>query len=257
MPSEFHQTHGKVRNTAGELYYFYRIAFISRNSLLCPNNSKMTLLTIALAPVLIILVYIYFRDRYEKEPVGQLLKGLFAGAFITLPIIFAENILSIPVQDTPGLSNAAYHSFIVAGLSEESFKFLAVFLLFWRNREFNERFDGIVYAVFVSLGFAAVENIMYVFDSGIETGLLRAVTAVPAHALFGITMGYYIGLAKFLPDQKQKLLFKAFFYPLILHGIYDFLLLSAHPVLLLLFIPYLIYLWRNGSKKMKQISAQS
>lgn len=214
----------------------------------------MTLMSVALAPVLIILVYIYFRDRYEKEPVGQLLKGLLAGAFITIPIIFIEKILSIPAQNISGLSNAAYHSFIVASLSEESLKFMAVYLLFWRNREFNERFDGIVYAVFVSLGFAAVENIMYVFDSGIQTGILRAVTAVPAHALFGITMGYYLGLARFLPDQRQKLLFKAFFYPLILHGIYDFLLMSAHPVLLLLFIPYLIYLWRSGSKKMKQIS---
>lgn len=217
----------------------------------------MTLLTIALAPVLIILVYIYFRDRYEKEPVGLLLRGLFAGILITVPIIFTEKFLSLPAQDISGLSNAAYESFIIAALTEEGFKFLAVFLLFWRNREFNERFDGIVYAVFVSLGFAAVENIMYVFDSGMETGLIRALTAVPAHAVFGITMGYYVGLAKFIPEQKQLLLVKAFLYPIILHGIYNFLLLSAHPVLLLLFIPYIIYLWRSGSKKMKKLSADS
>jgi protease PrsW len=217
----------------------------------------MTLLTIALAPVLIILVYIYFRDKYEKEPIGLLLKGLFAGILITVPIAFSEKILSFPVQQFSGLSNAAYQSFIIAGLTEESFKFLAVFLLFWRNREFNERFDGIVYAVFVSLGFAAVENIMYVFDSGMETGIIRALTAVPAHALFGITMGYYIGMAKFIPEQKPVLLVKALLYPIILHGIYNFLLLSAHPVLLLLFIPYLIYLWRGGSKKMKRLTAES
>jgi RsiW-degrading membrane proteinase PrsW (M82 family) len=217
----------------------------------------MTLLTIALAPVLIILVYIYFRDRYEKEPVGLLLRGLFAGILITVPIIFTEKFLSLPAQDISGLSNAAYESFIIAALTEEGFKFLAVFLLFWRNHEFNERFDGIVYAVFVSLGFAAVENIMYVFGSGMETGLIRALTAVPAHAVFGITMGYYVGLAKFIPEQKQLLLVKAILYPIILHGIYNFLLLSGHPVLMLLFIPYIIYLWRSGSKKMKKLSADS
>lgn len=217
----------------------------------------MTLLTIALAPVLIILVYIYFRDKYDKEPIGLLIKGLFAGILITLPIALTEKIFSLPVQHFSGLSNAAYESFIIAALTEESFKFMAVFLLFWRNREFNERFDGIVYAVFVSLGFAAVENIMYVFDSGMETGIIRALTAVPAHALFGITMGYYIGMAKFIPEQKPVLLVKALLYPIILHGIYNFLLLSAHPVLLLLFIPYLIYLWRSGSKKMKRLTAES
>lgn len=217
----------------------------------------MTLLTLALAPVLIILIYIYFRDKYGKEPIVLLLKGLLAGAFITLPIVIAEKILSLPAQGISGLLYTAWQSFIVAALTEESFKFLAVFILFWKSSEFDERFDGIVYAVFVSLGFAAVENIMYVYNHGMGTGIMRALTAVPAHALFGITMGYYIGLAKFIPNLRQKLLIKAILYPLILHGLYNFLILSGHPILLLLFIPYLIYLWRSGSKKMKELSEQS
>jgi protease PrsW len=217
----------------------------------------MTLLTIALAPVLIILVYIYFRDKYEKEPLGLLLKSLIAGALITVPIIFFERIFSFFTGNLTGLSLAAYHSFIVAALTEECLKYLAVYLLIWRNREFNERFDGIVYAVFVSLGFAAVENVIYVLNSGMQTGLLRALTAVPAHALFGITMGFYLGLARFIPEQRKIMLFRAILYPIILHGIYDFLILSGHPVLLILFIPYLIFLWRNGSKKLKRLSASS
>jgi len=217
----------------------------------------MTLLTLALAPVVIILIYIYFRDKYGKEPIGLLLKGLLAGVFITLPIIITEKILSIPAEGFSGLSYTAWQSFIVAALTEESFKFLAVFLLFWKSSEFDERFDGIVYAVFVSLGFAAVENIMYVFNHGMGTGIMRALTAVPAHALFGITMGYYIGLAKFIPNLRQKLLTKAILYPLILHGLYNFLILSGHLILLLLFIPYLIYLWRSGSKKMNELSKRS
>ena len=215
------------------------------------------MLSIALAPVLIILVYIYFRDKYEKEPLGLLLTGLLAGALITVPIVLVEKFLVIPVESISGLTSAAYHAFIIAALTEEGFKFMALLLIFWRHREFDERFDGIVYAVFVSLGFAAVENILYVYASGMETGIMRALTAVPAHALFGITMGYYLGLARFMPGQKRILLLKAFFYPLILHGIYNFLLLSGHPILLLLFIPYLVYLWRSGSKKMKQFSSAS
>ena len=104
---------------------------------------------------------------------------------------------------------------------------------------------------------AAVENMMYVFQSGMQTGLIRALTAVPAHALFGITMGYYIGLARFIPAKKQGLLLKAVFYPIVLHGLYNFILFSSHPLLLLLFIPYLIFLWRAGSKKLKKLSEQS
>ncbi len=217
----------------------------------------MNLLAIALAPVLIILVYVYFRDRYEKEPLGLLVRGLIAGAVITIPIIFTERLLMTPAGGLTGMQAAAYHSFIVASLSEESFKLIALLLFFWRHKEFSERFDGIVYAVFVSLGFAAVENVMFVLSSGIETGIMRAVTAVPAHAIFGITMGYYLGLARFIPEQKRKYLVMAVFYPFILHGIYDFLLLSGHPVLLLLFIPYLIFLWRSGTRKMKRLNIEN
>jgi protease PrsW len=217
----------------------------------------MTLLTISLAPVLIILIYIYFRDKYEKEPFGLLLLGLIAGAVITIPVVFVEWLLSLPLQHMPWIFDAGYQSFIVAALTEESLKFIAVLLLIWRNREFNERFDGIVYAVFVSLGFAAVENIMYVFDYGMQTGIFRALTAVPAHAIFGITMGYYIGLARFIPGLKRGLLIKAILYPILLHGLYNYLIFAKNPILLLLFIPYLIYLWRSGSKKMKKLSAES
>jgi protease PrsW len=217
----------------------------------------MTLLTIALAPVLIILIYIYFRDKYEKEPVKFLLRGLLGGIVITIPVVMVEKALSIPAGGLSGLTHAAWRSFVVAALTEEGFKFLAVYLLFWKSREFDERFDGIVYAVFISLGFAAVENIMYVFQSGMQTGIIRALTAVPAHALFGITMGYFIGLAKFMPEQRPGLMIKALFYPIFLHGLYNFILFSSHPILLLLFIPYLIFLWRAGSKKLKRLSEQS
>jgi len=139
---------------------------------------------------------------------------------------------------------------------EEGFKFLVFLLLVWNNKEFNEKFDGIVYAVFISLGFAGVENILYV-SGDITIGLSRALTAVPAHALFGVTMGYYYGLARFYPMERGRYLKKALFWPVLLHGFYDFCLMSGHPLLLLLFIPFIVYLWISGFRKMKDLSDRS
>lgn len=215
----------------------------------------MNLLIVALGPIFVILIYIYIRDKYEKEPWGLLVKTFIAGALITLPIIFVEDILSAFAVNLEGLWNAAYTAFIVAGFTEELFKYLVVFLFILKNSNFNERFDGIVYAVFVSLGFAAVENILYVYNYGMNTGLLRAITAVPAHALFGIVMGFYFGKSLF--NSRKKYLFLALTIPILLHGIYDFLLMSGKEILLLLFIPYIIYMWINGFKKMNYLSNKS
>jgi len=214
----------------------------------------MILLTLALAPVFILLVYVYFRDKYDKEPIGLLLKGLFLGALVTIPVVFVESGFSVLGKSLSGFAAAAYHGFVVAGFTEEMFKFLAVMFIFWRHKAFDEKFDGIVYAVFVSLGFAAVENILYVFEHGSGVGVLRALTAVPAHLLFGVAMGFYIGLARFLPDERNKLLLQALYMPMLLHGFYDFILFSNNSLMLLLFIPYIIYLWRSGLRRMRILS---
>ena len=215
----------------------------------------MELIVLALAPVAIILIYVYVRDKYDKEPIGLLLKTLFAGAFITIPILFVESVLSYLGGSFQGLLEAAYTAFVVASFSEELFKYLVILIFIRKSPHFNERFDGIVYAVFVSLGFAAVENILYVMDGGLKVGLLRALTAVPAHALFGVAMGFYFG--KYLFIKKPKYLYQALWIPILLHGIYDFILMSKQYVLLILFIPFLIYLWVNGFRKMKYLSDRS
>ncbi len=208
----------------------------------------------ALAPVFIILIYIYVRDKYEKEPISLLLKALAVGIIITVPIVFAEDYFSTLYSATTQYAYAFYNGFVVAAFTEEFFKWLALVILIWRNKEFNERFDGIVYAVFISLGFAAAENVLYVFEYGTQTGYLRAVTAVPAHAIFGITMGYYFSLAKFETESTQLNLFKAILIPILLHGIYDFILMVEHPLFLLAFLPFLVYLWVMGFRKMKTLS---
>lgn len=217
----------------------------------------MAVLLASLAPVFIILFYIYFRDKYEKEPLSMLIKALLLGIVIVIPVIFVERILMNLMPQSSKVAEAAYHAFVVAGSTEELFKFLALYLLVWKSPNFNEKFDGIVYAVFVSLGFAGVENVLYVMDGGMQTALTRALTAVPAHAIFGITMGYYLGIAHMYRELKGKYLTRALLVPILLHGIYDFILMVEVGWLLLLFVPFLIVLYIMGIKKMKVLSDTS
>jgi RsiW-degrading membrane proteinase PrsW (M82 family) len=217
----------------------------------------MSLLIASLAPVVIILFYIYFRDKYEREPLGLLAVSVLAGALIVIPVIFLEQLVSALNPSVTKIGDAAYNAFAVAALVEEAFKFMALYLLFWKNRNFNEKFDGIVYAVFISLGFAAVENIMYVSRGGMEVALTRAITAVPAHALFGVRMGYFFGIARMYPELKKQYLKLAFIYPFLLHGFYDFILMAQLEWLLILFVPYMIMLYFIGFRKMKKTSDSS
>ena len=215
------------------------------------------LLFISLAPIFIIAFYIYSRDIYEKEPLSYLLKALSIGAIIVLPVVFIEKQLSAPADKLEGISNAAWIAFIVAGLTEEGMKYLAFLLFFWKSSNFNERFDGIVYAVYISLGFAGIENILYVFSGGYSVGIVRALTAVPAHALFGVVMGYYFGLAKFHQKFRGVYLMLAFFLPFVFHGLYDFLLMANSPFFLSIFIPFFIYFWIIGFRKISIASDAS
>lgn len=217
----------------------------------------MTVLLITLAPVLLILAYVYFRDKYEREPVYLLLRGFVAGILLIIPILFIENFLGKISTHFLPIPKAAWDGFIDASATEELFKFAAVFYLFWRDRNFNEKFDGIVYAVAVSLGFAAIENFIYVYQGTIGTGLFRAFSAVPAHALFGIIMGYYLGMARFNRLRRAGYLLKAIFVPWFFHGLYDFFILSGHPVLNFLFIPLMLIMLVMGFSHMKEQSEAS
>lgn len=215
----------------------------------------------AIAPVVIILFYIYFRDKYEKEPLSLLLKALFLGGLIVIPVIYVEGFLMgfLPVFEFSNRAQAFFDAFVVAGFTEETFKFLVLYILIWKSKEYNERFDGIVYAVFVSLGFAMIENIKYVYNYGETVALSRAFLAVPAHALFGVTMGYYLSLSKFSLNKftKRTYFSYALIFPIILHGSYDFILMANEPLGILVFIPFVIYLWKTGFKRMKVLSEES
>lgn len=217
----------------------------------------MNYILAAIAPIIIILAYIYYRDKWDKEPARKLITALVLGCLTVVPDWFLEGFLSsfLPFFNFSNRLSALYNAFIIASFSEETFKFLAVLLVIWRSRFFDEKYDGIVYAVFVSLGFAMIENILYVFNSGMQTALSRAVTAVPAHALFGVAMGYHLSFARFSLFYKRRNLILALLVPIGLHGVYDFILMSGEPGYFIVFVFYLYFLYRFGLKKINEFSS--
>lgn len=186
----------------------------------------MTLLLLAIAPVLIIIFYIFIKDKYEKEPKRLLFYNFLLGAIVsiiitTLLYIIIDIILSL--KNDHSVYEQFIKAFFVVGLSEEFSKYIIIRYYSQPNMEFNEPFDGIVYAVMVSMGFATTENIMYVLQGGMEVAIIRAFTAVPAHATFAILMGYFMGKAKF-SNNRIALNLTGLFLAVLFHGAYDFFL---------------------------------
>ena len=184
----------------------------------------ITLLAIALAPGLAIGLYIYLRDKHEKEPVGLLFGSFFYGVLSIFITLLLSGIISTFIEiDEQALSDQAYHAFLMVALVEEFSKFIFVRGILYRNKNFNEPFDGIVYAVMVGMGFATFENIFYAFDGGFGTAIFRMFTAVPAHATFAVLMGYYLGKAKF-EHKKSYYAWHALGVATLFHGAYDYFL---------------------------------
>lgn len=191
----------------------------------------MTFILVALAilPSLAICYWVYRQDRYEKEPFSLLFKAFVIGCASTIPAM----LLQIQFQDwqnEDSLVATAIFAFGIVGLTEELSKFVLLRLFIYPADDFNEPMDGIVYAVMVSMGFATVENLLYVFgensDGSIGTALGRAFTAVPAHAAFAVLMGSYMGLAKFVAERRNFYMFTGLGLAVFFHGLYDFFLLQ-------------------------------
>jgi len=212
------------------------------------------LVIIAIIPAAIIIFGIYLSDRHDREPFRILLLTYILGALTVIPSIIVEEIL-VSFNIFPGVLGAFYNAFIVAALTEEYFKRLAVLRYPYRTKFFNEKLDGIVYSVFVTMGFATVENIIYVafrYTNNPFIGLYRGIFSVPAHGVFGITMGYYLSLSKFDTDidRKRKNMRKSLTMPVIMHGLFDFILMAGIPELTLIFIPYVIFLWVLNQRRL-------
>ncbi|MCR5035034.1 MAG: PrsW family intramembrane metalloprotease [Clostridia bacterium] len=190
---------------------------------------ETNLLFLALLPGILIIVYIFRKDKVEHEPVSLIVRLLIFGAISCIPAIFAETFMGslMPAGFGEGsVGYAVFNAFLVAALCEEVCKFLLLWLGSWRNRNYNYRFDGIVYGVCVAVGFALLENVMYVMQGGLYTALMRGVLAVPLHAFCGVYMGIHYGAAKrySIEGQHSKAwgsIFLALFAPFLIHGIYD------------------------------------
>lgn len=186
----------------------------------------MNLLFTAIAPVCIVIIYIYVKDKYEKEPKRLLLLSFVSGAIVSIlitTILYSGFEVLLPLKNNFSVQEQFIKAFFVVGFTEEFSKYVIVRYVSQPRKAFNEPFDGIIYAVMVSMGFAATENVMYVIQGGYEVAILRAFTAVPAHATFAILMGYFMGKAKF-SNNKVLLNFTGLLLAIIFHGTYDFFL---------------------------------
>jgi len=177
------------------------------------------------APSIFLLVFFYLKDRYEPEPRGHVALAFAKGCVATLPAYGASYLLARAVGDEwlalGGLPARAFEAFVLAAVCEELPKWIA-FLFIYRWNEFDEPLDGVVYGVALALGFATVENVLCVARDGLGVGVLRAIFAVPAHALFGAVMGFYVGRAKF--GGGARMLGVALLAAVACHGAYDFVL---------------------------------
>jgi RsiW-degrading membrane proteinase PrsW (M82 family) len=216
----------------------------------------LSLVILAVIPPMAFLLYINHLDRIEPEPHGLILKALILGAAAVIPAGITEALLDkAPLFAAEGLAGAALKSFIVIAPVEEAVKLAVVLLFIWNNANFNEENDGIVYVGAASIGFSLLENVLYVMDSGLGAGIMRAVTAIPLHTFTGVIMGYFVGAARFAPSpaQRKKKICAGFLAACLVHGAYDTLVLSGTgaaflviPLIVVLFVFGVIYL-RKGA----------
>ena len=225
------------------------------------------ILLLAFIPIFVIAVYIYKRDKFNKEPLKELLKAFAAGMFSAVVVILVHEILDLSGVDIE--TNVFLRAFVSAAVIEECSKFFFFYKLFWNNPNFDERFDGIVYAVYVSLGFAFVENVLYIYQDvgqAVSIARARAFFAVPAHTLFAIAMGYGAGIARFSRKRASLYLVSGLIWAILLHGIYDFLLMYSSDLssvnetfsafIVMLFYIFVIIMWVVGFRRMKKLNEE-
>lgn len=217
------------------------------------------LLLAALSPAAII-IYIFFQHdhAHNKEPYSLLIKCFFAGvlsAFVSL--LFSQPLGLISFEK--GVEGAFYEAFFIAAVPEEIAKFLMLHWVVSRAHAFDHYYDGVLYAVCVSMGFAAFENVLYVRDGGYSVAITRAIFSVPGHMLFAVPMGFFYSFSRFQPTKKSYFLGLCLLIPIVLHGLFDFGLMASGVLgksdagtallILIVLLIFIIWMWRFGLKK--------
>lgn len=255
--------------------------------------SIFILILIALLPAIVLCVYVFKKDRVEKEPIGLLVKLLIFGAISCFPAAYIEIVLeeiinssfaeqtAMMIQNPYAYTDSASYAynfvkyFIGVALVEELVKFAVLVMVTRKNKEFNSIFDGIIYSVFVSLGFAALENVLYVLEYGLATAILRAVLSVPGHMFFAVMMGYHYSMwhltdkailaerelkAKgyISPYAKEfsstKSIIMCILVPVLAHGWYDFCCTVDSAWAILALVIFVVFMYVHCFKKIKKMS---
>ena len=220
------------------------------------------LLLLAVLPGVILFAAVRRQDKIEKEPAGLLWKLFLGGALTTVSAMLLGWLggeVVTELVDTGSIAFLIVDNFLLTALVEEGGKYFVLKRATWRHPAFNYTFDAIVYAVTTALGFAVLENILYVMDGDITTALLRAVFSVPGHAFDGVFMGYYYGLAKaaWTAGDRRAMrgnLRKALWVPVLLHGFYDFCLETESGLFTILFIVFDVALTILAIRRIKASS---
>jgi RsiW-degrading membrane proteinase PrsW (M82 family) len=222
------------------------------------------LILLALAPSVALFLFFYTRDRYRKEPFGKLAKTFLFGALSLGPAALTSICLERLTgwrSSTPNLLHGFLGALFIVGFVEEGAKFLVVRFYAYHQREFDEPYDGIMYSVMAALGFATVENVLYVLTQGAATGVMRGLLAVPIHAFNGVVMGYFIGLAKFQKTLARGYWYSGFGFVLavLAHAVYDFMVFSLDkaPLLIVCLVIFAVLAWVIFFKATRHLSEQS
>ncbi len=222
------------------------------------------LIVIAILPIALICLYVYSKD-HNKEPMKLLLKLFCLGilsCIIVLLISILKDLLSPKDIEDMTLIEIIVYSFITISLVEEFFKWIMVYNFGYKSKQFDQVYDIVVYSVFVSLGFAFLENLLYILNyHSIKIGIFRALSAVPAHACDAIFMGHYLSIARIYKYKNKELSKKniilSILIPTILHGTYDFCLFSNYQILLIFFFIFIITLYNLSFNKLNTISKEN
>lgn len=226
--------------------------------------TNFLILLLAVLPAIVLITYIYIVDKKQREPIPQLLKGFLLGVVSAFVAVFLALFLADYNLYTDTFANvidAGRTALFGAALPEEAAKLFMLWLLVRKNKYFDEHIDGIVYAVAISMGFAAFENVLYLVDNyeeWVSVGIMRAVLSVPGHYAFAVLMGYYyskvhFGISNSVKDKAMILL-----APVIVHTIFDWLLFSISitpalaGILFIIFIIFVIRMHKYANARIKE-----
>ncbi|WP_257347743.1 glutamic-type intramembrane protease PrsW [Pseudalkalibacillus decolorationis] len=213
-----------------------------------------TLISAGMAPGIALLSFFYLKDKYEPEPIFMVVRTFLFGILLVFPVMVLQFGIHEELMVTDWVD-----AFVVSGVLEEFFKWFLLYFAAYQQIEFNDPYDGIIYGTSIALGFATAENVLFLFANGIDTAMLRAILPVPCHALIGVMMGYYLSRGKFSNLAKRKRIFLVYslVIPILLHGFYDYILLYHVQRWIYIMLPFMLFLWWLGLRKVKHAQQAS